>query len=542
MRNLFKVSDDNAIDTLYELLQNLNSKVTRGTVRETMQQHPDFPSLLSMSEVLSSWNIDNAALQLNTVEQLREIPMPFVTHLKNKGGWYVLVNQINEKNIRLTDSEQGAVTMSLNDFEKKWTGIVLLAETNEQSGEVDYDLKCKKERLSNLRGQFLSGGALLVLFIALLAGGRNYSYTEWLLFFTKISGLILTGLLIAKQLGSKNDFTDRICSISAKTSCEDVLNSPAAKLWGWLNWSDLGLLYFAGGLFTLVFIGNQPNILALLNDIALLAMPYIAFSIYYQARYVRQWCPLCLGVQVILAIEGFLALTQLTTLNDFTTSYLDLLVCFLLPTLALVTIKPLLISWFQSRQEHEELMVLKRNPAIFRTLLIQQHKAPPIPTNLHTIMFGNSDAKHKISVVINPYCGSCSKAFKELKELALHNHNIYVTIIFSSKSESTPAAKFAIHALALAKQGNTAIIALTDWFNQKDKNYNAWAKRYPAETNQLELTTILQGHKQWCYNAGITVTPAIYIDGYKIPEIYKLESLQWMLMRVELDKLYELNV
>jgi uncharacterized membrane protein len=542
MGNLFRLPGDNASDTLYELLKQLNAKVTRDTALTTMQRHPDFPSLLSISEVLSSWKIDNAALHLDTVEQLREIPLPFIAHLKKKGGWYVLVNQINEKYIWYFDSEKGAVTLALNEFEKKWAGTILLAETDEQSGEIDYNLNRKKERLANLRGPFLLGGTLLVLLIVLLVGGYNYLPSDWLLFFTKISGLFLTGLLIAKQLGSKNYLTDRICSINAKTSCADVLNSPAAKLWGWLSWSDLGLLYFAGGLFSLALIGNQPKVRDLLNDIALIAMPYIAFSIYYQAYKVRQWCTLCLGVQVIFAIEGLLALIQLTTLPGSIEPYLVLLTSFLLPTLAWVTIKPLLTSRLQSGWEHEELVAVKRNPAIFRTLLIQQSQAPPISDDLYPIVFGNSDAECKITIVTDPYCSSCSKAHKDLEQLVLHNQNVNVTNIFSTVSNSSPATKVVMHVLALAKQGTLAIEALTDWYNQKNKDYDTWAKRYPTETPLSDQVAMCQVHRKWCHDADIMETPTIYIDGYKIPETYKLESLSWILNRMEFDKEFESNI
>ncbi|UHG94636.1 vitamin K epoxide reductase family protein [Spirosoma oryzicola] len=541
MGNPFRVSDDNVINTLYRLLQTLNAKVTRKTLREKILQHPDFPSLLSMSEVLSSWNIDNAALQLHTVEQLREIPLPFVTQLKNKGGWYILVNQIHDEYIQYTDSEQGDITLLISDFEEKWTGIVLLAETDEQSGEVDYNIKRQKERLSSLREPFLLVGILLVLFAILIIGRSSYSASDWLLLFTKISGLFLTGLLTAKELGSKNDLTDRICRINAKTSCENVLNSPAAKLWGWLSWSDLGLLYFAGGLFTLAFIDSQPTIRPLLNGIALIAMPYIIFSIYYQAYYVRQWCVLCLCVQVVFAIEGLLALYQVSNLPNVVQPYCVLLISFLLPTLAWVTIKPLLKKQFQSRRMYEELVALKRNPAIFRTLLIQQQKAPPIPVNLHPIKLGSSDAETKITVVINPYCGSCSKVHKELEQLVLHNQNVGVTFIFSSDSEFNPAAQVAMHLLALVKQGSVAIDALTDWYNQKDKDYNAWVKRFPVEEHQSEQTVTWQAHRQWCHDASIMATPTIYINNYKIPEMYEIENLQWMLSRTESDNVLEVN-
>ncbi|ACT96441.1 vitamin K epoxide reductase family protein [Dyadobacter fermentans] len=542
MLNFFKVSGDNATDTLYSLLRNLNAKVTWETVRETMLQHPDSPSLLSLSEVLSGWNIDNAALQLNTVEQLREIPVPFITQIKKKGGWYILINQIREKHIQYTDSEQGEVTLSLSDFEKRWTGIVLLTEINEQSGEVDYDSKRLKEQLRKWRSPFVSGATLLVLFSALMFAGRSFSTPEWLLFFTKISGLFFTGLLIAKQLGSKNDLTDRLCRINDKTSCENVLNSPGAKLFGWLNWSDLGLLYFAGGSSALLFTGEQHNEFNLLNALALLAMPYVAFSIYYQAYKVRQWCTLCLGVQVILIVEGVIALTQLKALPGHIQPYLVLLIGFLLPTIAWVIIKPLLDSRTQIRREHEELLALKRDPAIFKTLLIQQPQSPPISADIYPLVLGNPDAEIKITMVTNPYCSSCSRAHKELEQLVLQDENVSVTTIFSTTGDSSPATKVVTHLLALARHETSARSALTEWYSQKEKDYNAWAKSHPTTTDPTEMMAICRNQRLWCHEADIALTPTIYINGYKMPEIYKLESLQWILKRVEFDKVLESNV
>ena len=542
MRNFFKVSEDNATDTLYSLLQNLKAKVTWETARKTMQEHPDFPSLLCMSEVLLSWNIDNAALQLNTVEQLRELPLPFIAHLKRKGGWYVLVNQIHDNHIQYTDSETGKVTLSLDEFEKNWAGVVLLAETDEHSGEVDYHLNRKKERLNNMRAPFVLGVTFLVILLAFLVGGRNYLPSDWLLFLTKTSGLFLSSLLIIKQLGRRNDLTDLLCSIHAKTNCEGVLNSPAAKLWGWLSWSDLGLLYFSGGLITLVFAGNQPQVRPLLNDIAILAMPYIVFSVYYQAYKVRQWCTLCLGVQAIFVIEGLMALTQVTTLPASREPYFIFIIAYLLPTLAWVLIRPLLTGKFQTIREHEELITLKRNPATFITLLKQQPQAPTISADLHSIVLGNLNSENKIIMVTDPYCGSCSKSHRDLVQIVADNQNINVTIIFSTGNTSSRATRVAAHILTLARQGIFANKALEDWYSQKNKDYDMWAKQYPLEEPIEDHGAICKSHRQWCLNADILVTPTIYVNGHKMPESYKLENLPWILNSMDTDKVFESGI
>lgn len=257
-------TDANATETLYALLNKLGAKVTRATVQQTLLQHPDFPSLLSLSDGLTDWQVENTGLQLNTAEQLRELPLPFIAHLRKNNGWYVLVTALQGDVITYTDNEQGRKTESLTDFEKNWSGVVLLAETDELSGEENYTLHRREEILENLRGPLVWIGSLLVTLIALLPIAQHLIPADWFLLLTRTIGLMLSGLLVAKQLGSTNALTDRLCRINSKASCDGVLNSPAAKLWGWLSWADVGLLYFAGGLLILLLVGVSSDLRPLL--------------------------------------------------------------------------------------------------------------------------------------------------------------------------------------------------------------------------------------------------------------------------------------
>jgi len=226
---------DNATTTLYGLTHGLRARVTRATVQDELQRYPDFPSLLSLSDLLTDWRIDNTALQLNTGEQLRELPLPFIAHQKKQGGWFVLVTNLIGGRISYTDSERDRVTEPLAAFEKQWTGVVLLAEINEQSGEPDYERNRPAEIRENLRGPLVLAGSLLITLFVILSAAKNLTTPDWLLLLTKSAGLLLSGLLVANQLGSKNALTDRLCRLNERTNCDDVLNSPAAKLWGWLS-------------------------------------------------------------------------------------------------------------------------------------------------------------------------------------------------------------------------------------------------------------------------------------------------------------------
>ncbi|HEY6976521.1 MAG TPA: hypothetical protein VH396_09525 [Chitinophagaceae bacterium] len=47
------------------LLQQLKVNATNTTVNETLQNHPDYPSLLSISDALKQWHIENVAFKVS---------------------------------------------------------------------------------------------------------------------------------------------------------------------------------------------------------------------------------------------------------------------------------------------------------------------------------------------------------------------------------------------------------------------------------------------------------------------------------------------
>ncbi|AKD56644.1 vitamin K epoxide reductase family protein [Spirosoma radiotolerans] len=345
-------------------------------------------------------------------------------------------------------------------------------------------------------------------------------------------GVLLSSLLVAKQLGNKNALTDRLCRINSKTNCDDVLNSPAAKLWGWLPWADVGLLYFSGGFLAVWLSSLSPSVLQLLHWVALLVLPYTVFSVYYQGFVLRQWCPLCLGVQLVLLLEGMLAITQLTMWPGLWQPYGFVLTAFLIPATVWVIVKPLLAGLPKSRQEHSELMRLKRDPDLFQALLRQQPQMPPIAAELYPIVLGNPDAEHTITMVTNPYCGPCAKVHKELEQLLVRNYTVKANLMFTCDGTGGLTTQVAVHLMALTQQDNVTQ-ALADWYEQPQKNFDAWAKKYPVMANSMDWATVANRHRDWCLAANITVTPTLFVNGYKLPTQYRLVGLKWLINTLE---------
>src|SRR6202000_2271777 len=89
-----------------------------------------------------------------------------------------------------------------------------------------------------------------------------------------------------------------------------VLQSKASHIGG-ISWSAIGFTYFTGSLLFQLFAGMiNPVALSLLAWINLAALPYVLFSVFYQWRVARQWCVLCLSVQVLLVLQFVTALAD----------------------------------------------------------------------------------------------------------------------------------------------------------------------------------------------------------------------------------------
>lgn len=531
---------DNAHKALSTLLQRLRIRVTALTVRETLPQHPDYPSLLSLSNMLDEWQVDNTALRLGNVEQLRELPTPFIAHLTRQNGWFVVVEQVEKGQITWYNPTDGQHTASLDDFGKQWNGVVLLAEATDKSGEIEFTKQRKRERLQTARTGLLITGA-----IALLALGfyQADSLLTVGLLLTKLLGTMVSILLLIRQFDNQNPLLNRLCKLGSKANCQSILDSSAARLTPWLSWSEIGFFYFAGGLLFLYtpefHSGQRLPILALLN---LLALPYTLFSIYYQWRIAKQWCVLCLIVQGVLWVEFGLTLSGMSNLGlnnlgfdirnslkllPFTTLG-SFLFAYGLPMLLYVLLKPSITKALQNNQYQQQLNRLKYNPDIFQTLLEKQPKAPNwLPEKVVTL--GNPDAEHTLIMVTNPFCGPCGQMHKEIDKLLHQNRHLKAHIIFTAcDGPDGPTAQVVKYLLTLGEAEKIAM-ALDAWYEQPSKNYEVWATLFSLEADMDHLNNTVQQHCQWQQEADIMATPTLFLNGYRLPEQYRLAELRFII-------------
>jgi lysophospholipase L1-like esterase len=116
-------------------------------------------------------------------------------------------------------------------------------------------------------------------------------------------------------------------------------------------------------------------------------------------------------------------------------------------------------------------------------------------------------------------------------ELLEQRHDLQARIVFTANNTEddikTPISR---HLVALNEFPDKELIkrALNDWYGQKQKNYESWAKAYPAPLNGVEYQKI-DKQNAWCRLAEVTATPTLLLNGYKLPDLYQLADLKYML-------------
>jgi len=351
--------------------------------------------------------------------------------------------------------------------------------------------------------------------------------------------------LLWHEVDKNNPVLKQICSSGKKVNCDAILNSKASQVFSWLSWSEVGFFYFAGGLLALLFAGNQASsVLTILAYINILVLPYTIFSIFYQWRIAKQWCMLCLTVQIILLAEFFVAwlsgtLGTLQINSDFLIEIIPSFIipltpAFLLPVVIWYAIKPQLLAAQQGKRDFKQLQRIKYNSETFQALL-QRQKQITIDTKGLGITIGNPQAKMHLIKVCNPYCGPCVDAHKIIHEL-MEADQISVQIIFTATNEEKDfRALPAKHLLAIAARNDEALTqkALDSWYDgvkTEEKNYEVFAEQYPISKEELEAqTSKIDAMKKWCDDTEIAFTPTIFINGNQLPDAYWIEDLRYFL-------------
>lgn len=533
--------EENCIYTVNKLLTVLGIKINREIVKSKLEEHPDFPATLCITDTLSDLGIVNACVKLSS-EELWKLEMPIMVQIsRSRRTYFSVIKRINTDTVELTDISGKWQIVSWTQFEKEWTGLALIAEVDDETQNRFSGRRLTKSDIHKIA--FGGSLTLLICLVVTSTAGMFQLYGSnaiWyaLLLLLKLLGCYICSLLLWFDIDAENNSLKKVCGISKSVNCNAVLRSKGANVLGVFNWSEAGAIYFWGGLLTMIFFHGTPFVFSSLGFLNLLALPYILYSLIYQWKIVHQWCLLCLMVQGILLIEGILnAYAGVYGLLDLSNGshWTVLILPFLLPALLWFMLKPSLLLAKQGRKIKIELTRLKYNTEVFSSVLAKQKHVTVDPTGLGIIL-GNPNGKTKVIKVCNPYCGPCAEAHPIIDELLEANGDLQVQIIFTATNSDTDKKAYPVkHFLAIAEHMDNQLLkkALDDWYNAETKDYKIFAGKYP-NMNLAGQGKKLDDMAKWCQEMKISFTPSFFIQGRQFPSVYKPEDLKYFLSEPKL--------
>ncbi|REC76802.1 hypothetical protein DRF60_12990 [Chryseobacterium elymi] len=488
--------------------------------------HPDYPSLYAVTDTLDFFNIENLAAKV-PIDQFDNLPEKFMTLFSTeKGEEFIYITSKKDASITYLNEENKTTTITKNQFLSNWREIIVAIDENENPIES----KISSQNKFQWTVIFIIALGLTV-FTSLFIG---FSWVSLAYSILSLLGLGLTILILQENFGLSNQITSKICGVTQtdKGGCYDVLSSEGAKMYKDYTLSDACLALF--GTFSILSIFSIGNLLYL-QIISIFFIPAILYSIWYQKFKVKKWCPLCLGISIVLI--GIIIISFLhydfSSIKKTLISLLYFTLSFAFTTAVWVSLKPLIKGYFELKKSDRDYKRFKRNVNTFKAILDTTQKLPIQELeSLQKIEIGNSSSNVELGLFLSPSCGHCHKAFEDAyhlfqkfpKKLKL---SVYFNI--NIENEQNPYSKIyeIIVEKYLSEGQEKAIELLKDWHINRISLEN-FKKKYIVETSEKSQSMILS-HFNWCRNNDLNYTPIKIFQQKLMPNDYNIEELKYFI-------------
>ncbi len=508
---------------LSQFLKKQGIKLDRDRLQQKLSEHPYYSSLLSISDILNDLGIAHQVYQTDINTLISDFSKPLFTHLTIQGQeLFAIIEQFENDKFKIITEKAETHWYSHKELETVWGGILLELE----SGESVIMPKQNETYPKALKyGIYVSIFSALACFIYLKTAG--FSFQQVLLFIFNCVGIAISWILVLQHLNKNNALVKQLCQSKTQEGCSSVLSSKASQITPWLSMAEAGLIYFIGAALTMLFFSKPIFYLYL----ALLAPLYSLYAIYIQAFVLKEWCRLCMGIHVlvlasfisVLVFYGSLFSTiQLPELAQFAV--------FLIPLVIWLTANPIIKKLKDAEHSKIKYSRLKSNPELFKILATKQSKID-IPTELKVFQFGNLEAIHELTFISNPFCGPCAKAHQIIDEwLQNNNLDFKISIIFSHTNHEEDRNKQFVEWISGIRNKEELISALHNWFNLDNKDITKWAERLHLTKAVLKYDA--EHLDQWMNMTDINATPTFFINGYRLPNEYRLEDIKYLILEI----------
>jgi len=510
------------LEAVFSYAQSQDIIIDKKEFQFQVETHPDYPSLLAFADAFSFFKIPNMAAKL-FADQLESLPNSFVALLGEDMKQDYLAHVTKKNGLYQFTYEKQTKKLNTIELKKYWQDIVFLAEKPE-------DFTNATPKNNPIKTLVLSVFALLILGIIYWFSGALFSV---LIGAISMVGIFLSIEALKTELGIESKVSKNMCNVVANADCSTVINSNKITWLKNFKISDISIWFFSSQLLSILLFsvyGAIENYFSLILFVFVLAIPMTLYSIFFQYKIEKKWCPICLGIIVLVYVQLLLlAINNSAFLPSFNLKIVSLFVLGLsLVAFLVYMIKPLLLNIKNLKEENIKNLRFKRNYSIFKNNLEKEEQQFFEHTNL---VLGNSNSSLKISIVTSPLCEYCKEAHEILHKILKNNHkNLSISVRFNYSDkfdENTQKLFFRLIEIHQEKGDFAFSDALQNWF--ENKNINQWLSKYGEPTNNEQIKTQLQAISQENVSKSLNFTPNIFINQYKFPNLYERNDLGYFI-------------
>lgn len=506
---------------VFHYLRSLDININFSNFQFKVKNHPDFPSLLSITDTLNFFNIENGIISVD-ISKIELLPDRFVTLLSNhiKQPQLYFIEKIDGVYYQLIDNKK--IELSKPNLESRWNNLVLLIEKSEKN---------EKSNINYKNYSWFLPVFCLITFIYIVFQFEA-SLQSKVFFIFPFIGILFSMLTVKELFGVQSSFLNHICNINAFNSCSALLSSNNWKIFEIINFSDLSIVFNFSqfvSLFIFLLINNTESFFSIQLILIYLSFPILILSVYYQKFVNRKWCPICLGLIFNIILQfGFLLLFHNYGFAISIFSVILYIFIFTSVTITWFYLKKSLAFQLKLKDFQQKNIKLIRNYDIFKNTLVSSSPIANNPNPLQSIILGNINASLKIGVVTSLHCKFCANLHSMIEAiLNEHSERVCFCINFNFNLELADEKSKYIHMKLIEvyiKFGQEAFMQeLHNWYKNPERSMS---ERIEIETKcDLKITEILNIQYNWIIKNEFTYTPLILINNYVFPEQYDSSEL-----------------
>lgn len=501
---------------LHDFLNKIGIRIDLLTIHEHYVQHAMPHSIRSLSDTLDELHIFNMVCHLE-FEQLLEIDGPFIAVAGNGEYPFYIIEKLDKKQqiIILCTALGTTQVLTFKQFQAVWDGIVLMAEKSDKTKEESYFLYQIKQGLAYIErtvGYWLVGLFVLLLGLVIL---RTPELAD-LRYLVKTIGVIVS-LAVVLKTSFDQHLAQRFCRLGKRSDCNEVFRSAGAKMFGWVSLGELSLVYFTSSLVWGIFVATMPS--AVFPWLDMLALLFVVYSIAWQI-YHRRWCPLCLAIDGVLVID-FVMEVLIGRKFESDLFYLDYLTFVLLFSIGVLSLHWLIVVLgraLEAESLHHKHERLLGSPEVFWHLF-SQRSVTTVCSRMFMPINNGVDTEHTLTVIMNPSCPKCAKAHRTIREL--DGYRIELVFVVNAGDKRSKDVALRLISIGLEKGWEEMNRMIAKWYEKHECPIE--------EAIHVDAEDILDKHMNYCREIKLSGTPYILIDDRKLPNIYDVTDLKYLL-------------